>query len=1445
MLVGTTALVGAPAQSGSGAAYFYTRGFSWTAGPRLRPGDLTAGSRFGDSVAFDGQTALVGAPQQDGPGAAYVFEHATDIWIQRQKLGASDLVAGDSLGQAVALHTDTALLGAPTHDTDATFNRGAAYVFSAPPVVSDVERQFTFEDVTLGPIGFTIADPDGNATPAVVAVSSSNSSLVPDENIVLSGSGTGRTISLMPVANLSGTTVITITARDGLISTTDTFDVSVLPVNDAPTMSQIYSGTVEEDRAYEFSFSVADPETDPESLGVWAISSDRALVSVDRILLFATGGGSWWARVSPAANANGTLAIAIAVTDGQAITAQSFLFTITPVNDAPRISAIGPQHVRTGRVLAPLTFTVEDLETAAAGLSVVARSSNPALVPDANLVVQGGGRLRTIAAVPAPDATGNTTITLTVSDGLASATSAFTLTVDEDDARSSTMLTASDGVSFDQFGTSVAIDGDTLVSGAPAALASDRGAAYVFTRRHGLWLETAKLVAPDIVARGYFGSAVAVDGETILVGAPAEPGSLASAGAVYVFLKQGDAWVFQTKLTAPIGAATFGYSVALDGDTAIVGAPWSDGGGRAYVVQREGTVWSDAVRLETNATSYGEFGESVAIEGDTVLVGEPYSNTVGAAHVFVRSGGVWTPQATLVPGDATPYAFGWRVGLAGRTAYVGSPGSDQQQGAIYVFSANGPGWSFQQRLTVDGLPPRVGSAAGPSLGVSLAVDGDQVLAGTAWLGGRGSAYLFVRRGASWTVSPAYSVDGGIYGNEFFAEVAVSGGTMAIGSMNHPAVASMAGAIFVFTDTMPVLSGPEVLVTFEDVPLGPVALTPTDPDDLDATLAISVSSSNPAVIPDAGLAIGGSGSARTLTISPVANASGTSDITLTVSDGRLSTTRTFPVTVLPVNDLPTIAPIADQTAGQPQPVATVTLAVGDVETPAADLRVWAISSDPALVPTDHLLISGAGAARTLTVTPAVDRHGTTSIAVLVSDGTSAVTTGFTFTVSPPADEPTPAPPTTPPASSPTYYFAEGATGSFFDLDILIANPTAAPAPVAITFLTEAGVRVTEERMLPAASRTTIRVDDIPGLESTAVSTIVTSTSGVPLVVERTMWWDASAYGAHTEQASAGPSPTWYFAEGAQGFFSTYILLVNPQATSNTARVTYLREGAAPIEREYAIAPHARLTIDAGADPDLVDRSFGAVVRFDRPGVAERAMYFGRDPLWSGGHGSAGVVAPSSSWFLAEGATGEYFATFLLLANPQASDAVATITYFPASGIPVIRQRTIPAFGRTTIDLSGEAPSLANAAVATRVESTVPIIVERSQYWAPPQWLEAHNSFGVTEAATHWGLAEGRVGGPHHRQTYILLANPGDAAAEVTITFLRTTGAPLVKRFSVAPTSRFNVAVTGLTGDVPELGDEDFGADIVSTQPIVVERALYGDANGVTWAAGTNATATRLP
>jgi hypothetical protein len=109
---------------------------------------------------------------------------------------------------------------------------------------------------------------------------------------------------------------------------------------------------------------------------------------------------------------------------------------------------------------------------------------------------------------------------------------------------------------------------------------------------------------------------------------------------------------------------------------------------------------------------------------------------------------------------------------------------------------------------------------------------------------------------------------------------------------------------------------------------------------------------------------------------------------------------------------------------------------------------------------------------------------------------------------------------------------------------------------------------------------------------------------------------------------------------------------------------------------------------------------------------------------------------------------------------------------------------------------------------------------------------------------WGLAEGRHGGAAGYQTYVLLANPGDTPAQVTITFLRETGAPFDKTFTVQPKSRFNVD-TGPGTLVPELNDERFGALIVSDQPIAVERAMYSNAGGQVWAAGTNATATALP
>jgi Ca2+-binding RTX toxin-like protein len=429
----------------------------------------------------------------------------------------------------------------------------------------------------------------------------------------------------------------------------------------------------------------------------------------------------------------------------------------------------------------------------------------------------------------------------------------------------------------------------------------------------------------------------------------------------------------------------------------------------------------------------------------------------------------------------------------------------------------------------------------------------------------------------------------------------------------------------------------------------------------------------------------------------------------------------------------------------------------------------------------------------------------------------------------------------------YTLAEGATGPFFDLDVLIANPNPSAANATVTFLKEDGSTLVQDITLESMTRRTIHVDSVPGIESAGgVSTVVTSTSGQPLVVERTMFWDADYYGSHGGTAVDGPRTRWLFAEGSQGFFSTFLLLANASATPSTATLTFLREGTTPFVRTVTVPATSRVTIDAGSIPELVNRSFSIVVDATAPIVAERSMYFGTKRLFDGGHESAGVPEGATSWFLAEGATGPFFETFVLVGNPNPSPAALTFTFLTDGGQTVVRHKTVPANGRITVNIETEDPLLSNAAVATSITADQQVVAERAMYWPgpPSSWGEAHNSFGATKLGLKWGLAEGRVGMAQGFQTYILLANPNSAGAAVTVSFMRTTGPPILKTFTVNPTSRLNIAVNTA---VPELADETFGAlvEVTNGVPISVERAMYSNALGEVWAAGTNALGTRVP
>jgi subtilisin-like proprotein convertase family protein len=426
---------------------------------------------------------------------------------------------------------------------------------------------------------------------------------------------------------------------------------------------------------------------------------------------------------------------------------------------------------------------------------------------------------------------------------------------------------------------------------------------------------------------------------------------------------------------------------------------------------------------------------------------------------------------------------------------------------------------------------------------------------------------------------------------------------------------------------------------------------------------------------------------------------------------------------------------------------------------------------------------------------------------------------------------------------TYSFAEGATGAFFDTEITLANPAGADAPIMIEFLLESGGTVTINNAVAADSLLQVLADNF--VANASPSTVVHSNNAVPLAAERTMIWDSTGYGGHGA-SSVAPGTRWLFAEGAQGFFNTYILLANDNASPTDVIVRFLLEGGGVLTVNITVAAKSRHTLFAGDVPALVGQSFGIDITSVYPIIAERSMYLPGRRLFEGGHESAGVNATSKRWFLAEGATGSFFECFVLLSNPNPAPANVTLTYLLSDGTTIPQSIVLPANSRRTINVEHDVdPRLAAADISTTVASDIGIVVERAMYWPDISvgWREAHNSFGVTQSALRWGVADGRIGGPRDYQTYILLANPNPLPAEIQVRFLKP-GLTVTRQYTLTPFSRRNIWANT---DVPELGAGTFSADVqvVNYQPIAVEKALYWSAGGEVFAGGTNVTATRMP
>jgi extracellular elastinolytic metalloproteinase len=332
--------------------------------------------------------------------------------------------AADQFGSATIAVTVSA--GGLTESTSFVLTVAAA---DDPPTVSAIAAQTTTAGAPTGAIAFTVGDVDTAAGSLTVSGSSSNTALVPNAGVTFGGSGANRTLVATPAANQSGSATITVTVSDGSLTASTSFVVTVTAGNDRPTISAIADQITEEDRPTgALGFTVGDVETAVESLTMSGTSSNTALVP-NAALAFAGTGASRTLTAIPAPNQSGSAAITVTVSDGGQTASTTFVLTVATVNDAPTVSAIVDRTTSGDGSPVVIPFTVGDVDNDAAALMVAGSTSNTTLVPNESLAVSGSGASRTVTVTPVARRLGTSTITITVSDGLAAVSRSFVLTV--------------------------------------------------------------------------------------------------------------------------------------------------------------------------------------------------------------------------------------------------------------------------------------------------------------------------------------------------------------------------------------------------------------------------------------------------------------------------------------------------------------------------------------------------------------------------------------------------------------------------------------------------------------------------------------------------------------------------------------------------------------------------------------------------------------------------------------------------------------------------------------------------------------------------------------------------------------------------------------------------------------------------------------------------------
>lgn len=368
------------------------------------------------------------------------------------------------------------------------------------------------------------------------------------------------------------------------------------------------------------------------------------------------------------------------------------------------------------------------------------------------------------------------------------------------------------------YGTSIDIDGDRMVVGAPLDYGNDwaAGALYVYQHDGRNWQLEARLIAGDGTVGDMLGVCVDMEGDRIVAGAWFEDVGLSNSGAAYVYRRDPGTgeWALEQKIVPEISMieATFGRTVAIEGDLVAVGAPLHSGQGNAsgavytFRLSEEKRVWTEEqLIVANNLESLDRFGLALDIDQQRLAIGASWSlDERGQAYIFRFDEGLWQQSAQLTASDGEPGdQFGFELELDGSTLAIGAyhdDGGFYQQGSVYMFTDKNGTWEQQERIDI----PDPHDEA--QFGTSLDMSGDSMVVGARYAGpeyssfGPGAAYLFKRGRGGWEFSSLLGSKTAEEEAEFGWSVAIDGGHVAIGAPFQDSRSPDTGGLYVLSDS---------------------------------------------------------------------------------------------------------------------------------------------------------------------------------------------------------------------------------------------------------------------------------------------------------------------------------------------------------------------------------------------------------------------------------------------------------------------------------------------------------------------------------------------------------------------------------------------------------------------------------------------------------------------